>query len=197
MNEEYIKKLLIRSNGRLGEIHSRVYGLYKELQKADDLLESIVLRGNEFDTLGIKPTRSKAPDMLLMLDKHKELAEERSKEIRLEMWQLTDEQESINRIWACFQALDGKEYEYLEQLYVKNRPYKSVEAESGVSHGTFEKTRKRAIKRVLQLYESEMSNMQIIKFATREDLDPRKEILPVNYTQETLNFDAAARKKRR
>lgn len=169
IDESYVKKVLMKPDNQINEIHKRVFGLYQEMNKSDDLLESIILRGSEIGSVGVRQTGTEGPDLLKLLDRHQTLAKERSTAIRTEIWKLTDEQETINRVWVCFQTLEGKEYDYLNQLYVQNLPYKVVESKSGVSHGTFEKTRKRAILKILKLYESDLNNLEIMKLNRKLD----------------------------
>lgn len=54
-------------------------------------------------------------------------------------------------------------YSILEKLYIQKIPYKTVEMESGLNHRVFEYTRKNAIKEIQRLYESELTNAQIVR----------------------------------
>ena len=88
---------------------------------------------------------------------------------------------------VCFRSLRGEEYFYLQELYVNKKPYKTVEAESGVSHKTFEMTRKRAMRKLLKTYQSELSNIDIIK-KSAEDPEAGIQIRKQN-TEETGNYE--------
>ena len=123
-------------------------------------------------------------DVMLM---HYKLMEERDIALKAEMYNLAKEEEQINRIWVCFRSLRGEEYFYLQELYVNKKPYKTVEAESGVSHKTFEMTRKRAMRKLLKTYQSELSNIDIIK-KSAEDPEAGIQIRKQN-TEETGNYE--------
>lgn len=102
------------------------------------------------------------------------------------MYRLTEEEESINRIQACFRALQDKEYLYLDRLYVQHTPYKIVESESGVSHKTFERTRAGAVNRIITLYNSDLSNQEIIRQSKRKQRKKKKK--EISYKQIELDL---------
>ena len=101
-------------------------------------------------------------DLTEIMIRHERLQRQREIEIREEIFRLTEEEEVINRIRVCYQALRGKEYGFLRELYVRGHPYKVVEKNSGVSHGTFERIRKSGIRKIQQMYASNFSNQEII-----------------------------------
>lgn len=65
-------------------------------------------------------------------------------------------------MYLCFQSLTGEEYNIINRIYVKGELYKSVEKDSGLNHRVFEERRKQAILDIQQLYESDLSNKQIV-----------------------------------
>lgn len=167
INEEYIKKVLGEHAALLKNIHKRILDMYGELSDTDGLIESVSIKKIEWDKEGSGQGGIKK-DLLDVMLMHQRLAKEREIELRTEMYRLTEEEESINRIWVCFHALRGREFAFLDRLYVQQVPYKAVQAESGVSHRTFEKIRSSGLKKVRQMYESEISNLQIINLSGRK-----------------------------
>ena len=101
------------------------------------------------------------------------------------MYRLTEEEESINRIQACFRALKIKIF-VLDRLYVQHTPYKIVESESGVSHKTFERTRAGAVNRIITLYNSDLSNQEIIRQSKRKQRKKKKK--EISYKQIELDL---------
>lgn len=162
IDEDYVKKVLGEHHILLKCLHERILSMYDELADSDELVKSVSIKRIEWGRTRESQTGTKkdlADAMLL----HQRLARERGAQLRAEMYRLVEEEESINRIWVCFHALRDREYAYLTQLYVQNQPYKRVEAESGVSHRTFEMARKRGLKAILCLYRAELDNVQIIR----------------------------------
>ena len=58
--------------------------------------------------------------------------------------------------------IDRGEHDIIDRLYVKGELYKSVEQDMGLNHRIFEGKRKQAIRDIQKLYESDLSNAQII-----------------------------------
>lgn len=161
IRDEDVKHALKNGMKELNEIHNRLIALHTELTNADSLIRSVSInkiRYGEFEG----GTSSDKKDLCDVMQKHEKIARAREIEIREEMRQLTKEEESINRIRVCFQSLRGQEYAFLNELYVKGYPYKLVEEHSGISHSRFEAVRKKGIKKIIQLYESNYSNQEII-----------------------------------
>lgn len=189
MNEERIKQILGYHDSRLEEIHNRFFAIHKELIDTDSLIESVSIKKIEFDRQGsIKGGVKK--DLTEVMLRHQQLAKERERDLRVEMYQLVSEEEAINRIWVCFRALRGKEYHFVEQLYVKEIPYKVAEIESGVSHKTFEMYRRSGMKKILEMYQSEFSTIEIIGRSNQLPEKSRKKEQNVEeqYTQLELNI---------
>lgn len=161
IREEDVKRALRNGFEELEEIHKRILALHDELMNTNLLIQSVALKSPRYGSVGSGSGLKK--DLTEIMIKHEQLTRQRGIEIREELRSLTDDEETINRIKVCFQTLRGKEYSYLYELYVCGHPYKAVEKESGVSHRTFEKIRKSAMQKILQMYASSYSNQDIIK----------------------------------
>lgn len=166
INDVYIKGILGDHTILLETIHKRILDIHSELLDTDGLIRSLSIKKIEWDKEGggSGGTKKDLTDAMLM---HQRLARERELELRTEMFRLTEEEESINRVWVCFHALRGREYILLDCLYVQKLPYKAVQEDSHVSHRTFEKVRMQALKKILRMYESEISNLQIINLSNK------------------------------
>ena len=104
------------------------------------------------------------------------------------MYLLTEKAESIHRLYLCFQALGGEEYEIINRLYIKGELYKSAEKEMGLSHRAFEFERKRAIKNIQHLYESDKSNTQIVNLSKDNACSRKKKEKKINVDYEQLSL---------
>ena len=163
IHEDDEKRALKHGKKELETIHTRLMQLYRELHSTDSLIRSISVKSIEYDRVGSSNSTKK--DMTDLMLEHECAARQREIEIREEMRQLSLDQEMINRIRVCFQTLRGQEYEFLKELYIHGYPYKFVEKHSGVSHRTFEKIRKQAIKKIIKMYQSSSSNIDLIRGA--------------------------------
>lgn len=163
IQEEDVKRALRDGAEELKTIHDRIIALFDELTNTESMVRSLAVRSVDYSTdFNAGNGKSTKRDLSDLLKKYEQIKKQREFEIWNEIRRLTEDEEKINRIRVCYQTLRGKEYRYLQSLYVKGKPYKEVEIESGVSHRTFERTRKGGMKKILQLYASGLSNQEII-----------------------------------
>ena len=161
IREEDIKNALAGDFAELEEIHKRILILHEELSNTVSMIQSAAMKSPRYGNVGGGAGTQKN-DLTEIMIRHERLQRQREIEIREEIFRLTEEEEVINRIRVCYQALRGKEYGFLRELYVRGHPYKVVEKNSGVSHGTFERIRKSGIRKIQQMYASNFSNQEII-----------------------------------
>ena len=157
--EKDVKYALEHGVEELKLIHKRILELYIELGDTEAMIRSTSMKSSKY---GFVSGGGAKWDLSDLLQKHEVLQKQREIEIKEQIWRLTDEEAMINRIRTCYQTLRGEEYNFLQKLYVQKKPYKSVEKDSGVSHRTFEKIRKTAMRKVISLFESNYSNQEII-----------------------------------
>lgn len=176
IGENYVKDTLKYGSAKLTEIHNRIVSLYAELENMDALIRSISLgQGYRNETGSFSGNTDR--DLTQIMIKHEKVAKQREIEIREEMLNLIEEEESINRIRVCYQTLRGNDYTCLQQLYVQRKPYKLVEKDSGMSHATFERRRRQAIKKIITMYESDYSNQELIALDKDKRYRKRTQIL--------------------
>ena len=152
VSDSLIKDILRSKEQKIANIHEKMQYLYKEMQNTGEILHATALPATRID--GMSGSKGNHYDLGDVLLNYKKRLYERSLETRKLMWRLSDEEEMISRIWACFCALDDPFYNILHQLYVESRLYSAVEMESGMSHKTFEKNRKIGIRLIQKYYES-------------------------------------------
>lgn len=71
----------------------------------------------------------------------------------------------INRVWACFLALDDPYYTMLNQLYVENDLYEAVRQQFDMSPTTFERHRKKALTLIAEYVDSQLSVSEIMSMS--------------------------------
>lgn len=154
------------------------------MEDADGIVKEVSYHSVNFESIGGGNSGSKT-DLTDVILRHERLAKNRSKEIRAEIWQLTEELETIERIWCCYTSLQGKAASYIRQLYVEKIPYKVVEQDSKLSHKRFDTIRATAMKDMKHLYHSELSNQEIIMF---RHCEKKKNLNLKDYGQLKMEF---------
>jgi len=152
VNEEMVKDILRNRDKKIGNIHQKMLALYQELEAAGNMQARDILPAIRMDgTPGQKGGHKGLGGVLLgyQWQQYK-----RSTEIRRMMWALSEQKETVNRVWACFYALEDPYYSILQAIYVENQLYQTVEDSYEFSHKTFEKHRQHGIELVIRFYES-------------------------------------------
>lgn len=191
ITSDFVKMVLRTHKERLFQIHKRILELYEEMQDTDSMIRSMSTSSKLGKIGGGKTSSQDLGDLLI---RHHKLLKQKSEELRAELFKLSEEEETINRVWICFRALTGQEQAYLQSLYVEGKTYKEAELESRVSHRTFEITRKNGIKRILKMYQSSLNNQEILAgYKKRESTGnvikrEKKETSSRSYEQLTLSL---------
>lgn len=164
ITEDYIKRVLRDHQKLITAIHDRLLELYSEMDDSDGMIRAATFGSSRLNIGG--GHSSEKSDLTDIMLRHFKLLKAQSQEIRTEMWRLIEEQETINRIWICYKAIDGEARQLLTDLYVKERPYKDVQFEAlknkGISRTSFERMRKEGIAEIERLYYSDITNVDII-----------------------------------
>lgn len=162
IDNDQVKNILKQYKELQKRIHIRILEIKEEMAETDRQL--VEMASYPKTDLSRERGGGGQDDLTRTLLRYKALVKEKETDLIAEMQELVDEVESINRLHLCYQAMKGSEsFSILERLYVKKEPYKTVEMESGLSHKTFETRRQAAINTVRQLYESDLTNDQIIR----------------------------------
>lgn len=162
IDENKIKDILRNYKEFKGAITERILSLYKEMEDADRQLDMVAYKKPNLSGLGGGSSDKK--DLFDVLEKHEKNVRMLAIEIRTEVNQLVEEEETYNRVWSGYRSLRGEAYDIITDLYVNGEPYKAVEAEHCCSHRKFEFIRKSALTHILKLYESDLSNPQIVSY---------------------------------
>ena len=151
ITEKRIKDILRNKDKKIKSIQNKIQSLY-EATDADSILAEVAYPS--LDMSGMPGARGTHKDLGDVLITYKKQVYKRNEELKELMWQLTDQMEEINRIWACFHVLDDPYYTILHALYVENQLYTAVETDFGYSHKTFEKHRREGVELIMNFYES-------------------------------------------
>ncbi|WP_278889663.1 hypothetical protein [[Ruminococcus] lactaris] len=184
VDSEKIKEVLRHHNELTQQIHNQVIDIRKKI----DEVEQQSLEMASYPKIDLSATGSGSgihKDLADVYLNYQRLVKTQERELTDEMLTLIASARGIHRLYLCFQSLSGDEYNIIYQLYVQGKLYKAVEEETGLNHRRFEEKRKQAIRDIQQLYESDLTNAQIV---SRHKKIINKEIKPGNeeYQQMTL-----------
>ena len=171
MDEETIKDILRSYPEKLRNIRQKMLSLYSETESEEVLSAAALPAVNMSGMPGAKGNHKDLGDV--MISYHKQIWK-RNEEIREMMWQLTEEEEMIRRVWASFHVLDNPYYSILHALYVENQLYTAVESSFDMSHKTFEKYRRDGIDLLIRFYESNETIPDLMRKYRHKKKTPQK-----------------------
>lgn len=152
MTEDRVKNILRFRNSKLKNIHQKMISLYEDANDTDSVLETVALPAQNIS--GMPGARGEHKDLGNVLINYQNELYRRNAEIREMMWALSQEEQSINRVWACFHVLEEPFYDIIRRLYVVGELYQTVEHESGLTHSYFDKKRMEGLLLIIEYYES-------------------------------------------
>lgn len=152
MTEDRVKNILRFRNSKLKNIHQKMISLYEDANDTDSVLETVALPAQNIS--GMPGARGEHKDLGNVLINYQNELYRRNAEIREMMWALSQEEQSINRVWACFHVLEEPYYDIIRRLYVVGELYQTVAHESGLTHSYFDKKRMEGLQLIIEYYES-------------------------------------------
>lgn len=165
VTEERIKMILSKREKMLRDINEKVILLIKDLDRIDDDL--ITEKSIHAVSINMMPSakggvKKDLSDLIIKLQRDRE---ERKNELYKMIRLLSDQEYMINRVWACFLALDDPYYTMLNQLYVENDLYEAVRQQFDMSPTTFERHRKKALTLIAEYVDSQLSVSEIMSMS--------------------------------
>lgn len=175
MTEDRVKNILRFRNSKLKNIHQKMISLYEDANDTDSVLETVALPAQNIS--GMPGARGEHKDLGNVLISYQNELYRRNAEIREMMWALSQEEQSINRVWACFHVLEEPYYDILRRLYVVGELYQTVEHESGLTHSYFDKKRMEGLQLIIEYYESgeSISNL-MYKYRNKKKSSKKKKM---------------------
>ena len=165
MTEDRVKNILRFRNSKLKNIHQKMISLYEDANDTDSVLETVALPAQNIS--GMPGARGEHKDLGNVLINYQNELYRRNAEIREMMWALSQEEQSINRVWACFHVLEEPYYDIIRRLYVVGELYQTVEHESGLTHSYFDKKRMESlllnIMKAAKAYQTSCTNIEVKK----------------------------------
>lgn len=172
VDEETIKDILRYYPEKIKNIRQKMLSLYQETE-SEEVLSAVALPPINMSGMpGAKGNHKDLGDVLISYQKQ---IWKRNEEIREMMWQLSEEEAMVRRVWACFHVLDNPYYSILHALYVENQLYMAVESSFDMSHKTFEKYRRDGINLLIRFYESNETIPELMrKYRNKNKMQKRR-----------------------
>lgn len=194
VDSEKIKNVLRHHHELTRQIHNHLLDIRKKIDEVEQ--QAIEMASYPKIDLSIEGRGSgEHKDLADVYLKYQKLVRTQERELTDEIIALTVNAEGIHRLYLCFQSLTGEEYNIINRIYVKGELYKSVEKDSGLNHRVFEERRKQAILDIQQLYESDLSNKQIVNlrkdntFSREKKEKGKKEYQQISLADIDWNFE--------
>ena len=195
VDSEKIKEVLRHHNELTQQIHNQVIDIRKKIDEVEQ--QSLEMASYPRIDLSVRGSGSGIhKDLADVYLNYQKLVKTQERELTAEMLALIVSARGIHRLYLCFQSLTGDEfhkshvfleiYNIIYQLYVQGKLYKVVEEETGLNHRQFEGKRKQAIRDIQQLYESDLTNAQIVSRHKKIINKDRKTGNEEEYQQMTL-----------
>lgn len=182
VTDKEVKEILQNRPKIIASIHTRMDYLSKDIVKTDDIISAVSLRSKHLSDL---PTgKGGHKDIFKEFENYQSLLLRRDREYAEAIRNLIMQEERVERVWLCFNALEAEEFTILNKLYVLNELYATVEKLSGLTHPVFEKHRKSAIQNIIRLYNSELEDTYIFELINNRS----KEILKADTTEKENNY---------
>ena len=167
ITEDRIKKILSNREKMLNDINKKMVLLFREVSRSDMgvfmdelIVEKSISAAHNSLLPGPKGGKKKdLSDLIIKLEKDREI---RRKELLTMLTELSYQEDLVNRVWACFLALDDPYYTLLSQLYVENDLYENVRIQFDMSPTTFERYRKKALHLIIEYIRSPLSVGELI-----------------------------------
>ena len=172
VDSEKIKEVLRHHNELTQQLHYQIIDIQKKIEEVKkQSIEVAAYPHIDFSARGKGGVKKDLADVYL---KYQKMIRNREKELTAEILILTADAEGIHRLYLCFRSLTGEGYNIIYRLYVKGDLYRQVEEEMGLNHRIFEEKRKQAIEEIQRLYESDLTNAQIVRMRRNNITNERK-----------------------
>ncbi len=179
ITEDRIKKILSNREKMLNDINKKMVLLFREVSRSDMgvfmdelIAEKSISAAHNSLLPGPKGGKKKdLSDLIIKLEKDREI---RRKELLTMLTELSNQEDVVNRVWACYLALDDPYYTLLSQLYVENDLYENVRIQFDMSPTTFERYRKKALHLIIEYTKSPLSVGELITGSSGKIHKPQK-----------------------
>lgn len=165
ITEVNVINILKNKTELINSIQDRIYNFRKDISDTDEIIEMVSLSSKELSDM---PGGGGKKDLWNTYEKYRRQLELRQKEYADSLYHLIMQEDRIYRVWNSFLLLDEPYYGIVKRLYTEKELYDTVQKESGYSLQVFNKYRKRAIKSIIDIYNSEITDENLQQMSCRE-----------------------------
>lgn len=164
IDEKFITDCLANYNQRLQEIQSELMRAYEGIISKNELIETLQMKANT-DNTGYGRTNHHK-DLNNILEGVEKRQTEYITELLKFIQQLERREDSLRRVWICYEALPLPERDILAKLYVEGMKWEAAPLELNISKGTLANKKVQAVCQIQKWYESTYPNTDIIHMGT-------------------------------
>lgn len=168
ITEELITSIISSHEEQIEEINKKIESAFSNMASDNELMEAASMPGMEYSL--VKGNRQH--NLSETYEKYLKMRERQKIEASAYVRALTEKQETINRILSCYNVLTLEEHMTLEYLYEKydfQTGLINLKKEKDISRSTVIRWRKNAISHIKELYDSELSNIDIYQYYGDKD----------------------------
>lgn len=159
INEEYIIDVLKNHEFQLKKNQEEIKKILSGKDEAGLIRAAAINHSESFNS-----RTNELHDLDDVYRKYKKLTHDWELSVKEKIRALLEEQETINRILACYNSLSINERYVIEQLYIKNSYKEGIAKlmnENDKSRSTILRIRKNAVDNIREMYNSKFTNLEI------------------------------------
>lgn len=160
IDDAFIISCLGQYEWKLKKIRDRIADIYNMQCEEQDFIETLQTQTKPCDAVYISGGNSRK-DLSDVLEHVTAYKRQHVQVLVSEMHTLIREEEALQRIYYCFFALPDKNREVLEELYVRKKLWKEVEADLKLSHTVVSGQRLEGMRMIKSLYDSDLTIAQL------------------------------------
>lgn len=174
INDNFVIKTIKNYDSHTKELRQELSRQYAALNERDEVMNAIA-----YPLSDVKDgcVRQNDHDVLDIYERYCDLEKQRIADIKMLMRDITEEQESMNRVMAAYECLDTFAKEIIRGLYIDNKDKKiNVAAESlaaahGLSKQSIFRLRQKAFNKIIDIYNSDLTQSEIYQIRNQQDSD--------------------------
>lgn len=167
VTDEFIVRTLVNYEERTRVLNVQMKNAFCNLAKnTQDLMESASYPLQVIDGLD-RVQSNNWTDLVNTYERFKNLSKNQARDMNILMRNIVEEQESMNRVMAAYETLNEIQKELLQMFYIKRPAIKKQVAirifgeKHSISERSIYRIRKSAIKRIKEIYNSDLTQSEI------------------------------------
>ena len=168
VTDEFIIKTLMNYEERTRILNAQMKNAFCNLAKnTQEIMESVSYPIQEMDFFRFQ--KNDWSDLIKTYESFKRLSKDQARDLNFLMRNIVEEQESMNRVMAAYEALEDMPKSLLKMYYIENPTSKKKVAikrfgeEHSLSERSIYRIRTAALKRIKEIYNSDLTQSEIYR----------------------------------